>query len=278
MTPPPATSLVKRSVILVQGADAMTFLQGQLSQDLSLIPSGIGLQSLLLNPDGKLVDIVGVHLVEGNLLLECDERALDLVLSRLKRFCFRVKVTMEVVPWVARWWVDGVSPPGWASSRSFGTGLLTINDVDLGSSGVEELSTLEMERRRLRDAIPAFGAEITVETIPAELGAELVRNSVSFTKGCYTGQELVARLDARGANVPFRLRRVTSSGNLVVGDTFTDEGSGAHRGTVTSVVDSGGGVILGLGLFHRSIEMPAVLTTASGVMVEVDEVLQNLDA
>ncbi|MEI6700307.1 MAG: hypothetical protein WCL38_00945 [Actinomycetota bacterium] len=263
-------------MILVQGADASSFLQGQLSQDLSDITPGLGVQSLLLNPDGKLVDIVGVHQVDGDLVLECDELAVELVLSRLKRFCFRVQVTMEVVPWTVRWWIDGTPPSGWSSRRAFGSGFLTIAASDLGSNGVTALSALDLERRRLQDCLPAFGAEITTETIPAELGTELVQRSVSFTKGCYTGQELVARLDARGANVPFHLRRITSSGILNVGDVFTDEQSGSRRGSVTSVIDSASGGVLGLGMFHRSIAVPTRLTTASGVVVEVEEIPQVL--
>ncbi len=60
-------------------------------------------------------------------------------------------------------------------------------------------------RRGLPDRVghPAMGSELTDKTIAAEAG--LVDRSVSFTKGCYTGQELVARLDARGNNVPRRL-------------------------------------------------------------------------
>ena len=275
MTLSPSTSILKRSVILLQGADAASFLQGQLSQDLGGITPQHGVQSLLLNPDGKLVDIVGVHNVDGDLVLECDELAEELVISRLKRFCFRVKVTMEVAPWTVRWWFDEV-PSGWASSRPLGSGILTINASDLGTNGATELQVLDVERRRLQDYLPAFGAEITTDTIPAELGADLVQRSVSFTKGCYTGQELVARLDARGANVPFQLRRITSSSVVNVGDTFTDEQSGARRGTVTSVVDSGVGGILGLGMFHRTINVPTVVTTASGVDVDVEEIPQVL--
>ena len=51
-----------------------------------------------------------------------------------------------------------------------------------------------------------MGAELTEDTIPAEAGQWLVDASVSFTKGCYTGQELVARIDSRGGNVPRPVR------------------------------------------------------------------------
>ena len=63
------------------------------------------------------------------------------------------------------------------------------------------------EAARIEAGVPEMGHELTDKTIPQEAGA-LVEHAVSFTKGCYTGQELVARLDARGGNVARRLRGV----------------------------------------------------------------------
>ena len=61
-----------------------------------------------------------------------------------------------------------------------------------------------------RAGIPRMGAELTDKTIPGETG--LIERTVSFTKGCYTGQELVARIDSRGGNVPRHLRRLVPAG------------------------------------------------------------------
>ena len=66
-----------------------------------------------------------------------------------------------------------------------------------------------------------MGAELTAKTIPHETG--IVERTVSFTKGCYTGQELVARIDSRGGNVPRRLVGVVrppESGELSSGMTL----------------------------------------------------------
>src|SRR5262249_19580915 len=59
---------------------------------------------------------------------------------------------------------------------------------------------------RIRCGVPALGAELVEGTIPAEAGPWVVEASVSFTKGCFTGQELVARIDSRGGHVPRHLR------------------------------------------------------------------------
>ena len=69
--------------------------------------------------------------------------------------------------------------------------------------GVVACGAEAVEACRIVSGIPAMGTELTAKTIAAEAG--LVERTVSFTKGCYTGQELVARIDARGSNVPRRL-------------------------------------------------------------------------
>ena len=70
-------------------------------------------------------------------------------------------------------------------------------------AGVVRCGADAVEACRIVSGIPAMGTELTAKTIAAEAG--LVERTVSFTKGCYTGQELVARIDARGSNVPRRL-------------------------------------------------------------------------
>src|ERR1700748_1757567 len=73
-----------------------------------------------------------------------------------------------------------------------------------------------------------MGAELTDKTIPGETG--LIELTVSFTKGCYTGQELVARIDSRGSNVARRLRRIDAVGPVTSGDEVTGDGGVGGRG------------------------------------------------
>ena len=85
--------------------------------------------------------------------------------------------------------LDAAEAPGWPRP-----------EVPLGDPAAFEVARIEA-------GVPAMGRELTERTIPQEAGS-LVEHTVSFTKGCYTGQELVARLEARGANVARRLRGV----------------------------------------------------------------------
>jgi folate-binding protein YgfZ len=93
---------------------------------------------------------------------------------------------------------------GWS-----GVDLLGPKDVILDPAtgplpeGIVSCERDAVESCRIVSGIPAMGSELTDKTIAAEAG--LVERTVSFTKGCYTGQELVARLEARGNNVPRRL-------------------------------------------------------------------------
>jgi folate-binding protein YgfZ len=81
-----------------------------------------------------------------------------------------------------------------------------------------------------------MGTELTDDTIPGEAGAWVIDASVSFTKGCYTGQELVARIDSRGNNVPHPIRLLKLEGDASLGDEITVDG--AAVGTITSITPS----------------------------------------
>jgi folate-binding protein YgfZ len=106
-----------------------------------------------------------------------------------------------------------------------GVDLLGPKDVVLDPStgplpeGVIRCERDAAEACRIASGIPAMGSELTERTIAAEAGG-LVERSVSFAKGCYTGQELVARVDSRGNNVPRRLVGVVGGG--VVGEGGPD--------------------------------------------------------
>ena len=108
-----------------------------------------------------------------------------------------------------------------------------------------------------------MGSEIDERTIPEEAG--LVERCVSFTKGCFTGQELVARLDARGSNVARRLRGLVVAGETArsIGSVPAPSSSLVKKtvGRVTSVAWSPGiGATVALGYVHRSVAVGSTVT------------------
>jgi folate-binding protein YgfZ len=99
-----------------------------------------------------------------------------------------------------------------------------------------------------------MGAELTDATIPAEAGQWLIDSSVSFTKGCYTGQELVARIDSRGGNVPRPLRGLrVDGGPPAIGSVV--ERDGDQVGQVTSSATSAVLGAVALAPISRTVEV-----------------------
>jgi folate-binding protein YgfZ len=179
----------------------------------------------------------------------------------------------------------GVLAPTFAWNGWTGVDLLGPEDVVLGPGpdgaglpdGVVACGPSAVEACRIVSGLPAMGAELTTKTIPAEAG--LVERTVSFTKGCYTGQELVARIDSRGSNVPRRLvgivapegpgaeQRLAAGMTLHAGEAPAGGGAADDKvvGTITSAAWSVElGAWVALGYLHRSVEAPGAVRVRSG--------------
>lgn len=184
----------KRDVVQVSGVDAAKYLNTQLSQDLSKLAEGAATWSLLLQPTGKVEALVRVRrTADDRFELDTDPGFGEVVAARLRRFLIRTRAEIVTHP------------------------------ADAADDGDEAA--------RIAARWPRMGAEIVPgETIPAELGIlDLV---VSFTKGCYPGQELVERMDSRSAAARRTLVALDVAGHVRPGDVIDHDG---HAATVTSV-------------------------------------------
>jgi folate-binding protein YgfZ len=265
-----------RQVVRAAGPEAGSFLQGQLSQDVLALADGGSAWSWVLAPTGKVDALVRVtRMTADDWLLDTDEGWAEALAVRLSRFKLRTKVSIEALPWR----VLGLRFTGDAGvDRQAGT--VELPTTWPGLEGTDRLgpapeppegwrlaSPEEYERIRISAGLPRMGAELTEKTIPAETG--LVDLTVSFTKGCYTGQELVARIDSRGGHVPRHLRRITSTGHLSPGAELTGP-DGKVAGTVTSAARTRGGSWVGLGYVRRGVDPPATVQAGpDGCEVEI---------
>ena len=134
---------------------------------------------------------------------------------------------------------------------------MELIDVDHGPYG-----TLDQQIAAGRPGPAEFARSLT----PQCFGASFVASSVSFTKGCFTGQELVGRLDARGSSVPWRLVRVVGPSATRIDEVLTSKGPSGTSGLTSSV--RSGESIVGLGFAHRSLLESAELEGAADVRVE----------
>lgn len=275
MTDPYAVRL-DRDVVAVSGPESGTFLQGQLSQDLLALGAGQSAWSWLLAPTGKVDALVRVtRLGDDEWLLDTDSGWGDAVLTRLNRFRLRTKVALVDRPWR----VVGLRGQAAGNGTDTGTQVTVgawpgLEGVDLLGSdpavpdGWPVMATADYEAVRIAAGIPRMGAELTDKTIPGETG--LIDETVSFTKGCYTGQELVARIDSRGGNVPRQLRRFLLADQVDAGTDLWD-GSGQKAGTLTSVAHLPSTGWVALGYLRRGVEPTDLTAGQSGATVEVWE-------
>ncbi len=270
-----------RDAVAVRGPQARSWLQGQLSQDVSSLAPGGSADTLLLSPEGKMVALARVTCVgEEELVIDADAGCAATIVERLQRFRLRVKADVERLDWrsvalrgpgagaaaeraagevlAVRW-----SWPGDAGWDLLGPDVEVPQGVALGMAEAAEAA-------RIAAGVPRWGRELGERTIPHEAG--VVERAVSFTKGCYTGQELVARLDARGARVPKRLLGVVLPPSARQGPAAVDDLVGLELvvgdrtvGALTSVAwsPSTGGPV-GLAYVRREVEPPADCTTTAG--------------
>ena len=184
-----------RDVVVVEGADAASYLHSQLSQVVTDMAVGEQRWSFVLEPTGKVDALLRVTRTDDDRFeLDTDAGFGDALLARVDRFKIRVDAT---------------------TSLHAAEGAATVD-----------------EPARIALGWPRMGAEIIPgETIPA--GTGLTQLAVNFAKGCYPGQELVERMDSRAAEAPRSLRRLTVEAGTSPGDPVMDGSD--EVGTITSV-------------------------------------------
>ena len=264
----------------VTGTDAATYLQGQISQDVDAVAPGASAWSLVLAPQGKVNAWFRLTRRDDGFVLDVDAGFGPALVVRLEMFRLRVVVDFESLTGWRMLSVRGAASLDETDAETRGTAaddeILDTVEAEVrapvawpGYEGVDLLGPAvaappglavdgrRLEAARIRSGWPAMGRELTERTIPAEVGG-LVEASVSFTKGCYTGQELVARIDSRGGNVPrpVRLLEIDGDGPVAPGAEIVVDGRAV--GQVTSAaVDPASGRTVALGPVHRRVEPPA---------------------
>jgi tRNA-modifying protein YgfZ len=244
----------ERGKLALTGSDARSFLQGQVTNDVEALPAGGGCYAAFLTPKGKMLGDLRILATDDELLLDTERVALQGLFNMIRRFSIGYEVelrkrTLErgllslvgpgaaVVAGVGQ--LPGeehahalVSVPGSGlSARAIRTDvgidlLCDAADVDplrvaLENAGATAVTDAAVECLRVERGRPRYGVDLDDSMIPQEAG--LNERAVSFTKGCYVGQETVARLYYRGK--PNRqLRGLRLSAPALSGDELSFEG------------------------------------------------------
>ncbi len=282
--------LTARGLLVVEGADRASWLHGLCTQDIKKMPSGGGGYACHIDIKGRIVADMRVGVFEEMILLDVEPGMAASLRRLLKRFVVMERVT--VADRSAQVGTLGLAGPGAAATlgRALGEELSAmaphgvrpgaVGDLDVLVSATDQLGgpgfristaresvgelfeALEragarpcgweaMERSRIRAGVPRFGAELGPEVLFNEAGLD---TAVSFTKGCYLGQEIVERVDARG-KVGRRLMGLVIEGSGVPAPGGVIANGERALGEVTSSARVGARV-LAMGYIHRADNAP----------------------
>ncbi len=236
-----------RRTLAVTGSEAAEYLQGQLTNEVEALGAGEGAYAALLDRKGHMQGDMRVLRLEHGLRLETEAVAADAVLRHLSMYKIGRDVAVDEVsgelaivsvigPGAGELALGGPLGPehahraveiGGVAALAVATdggldlivdpGDLEATSATLQASGVEPVSEPAAEIIRVETGRPRFGREMTTATMPAEAGIN--ERAVSFTKGCYIGQETVARLHYKG-RPNRRLRGLELSGPAASGDSI----------------------------------------------------------
>jgi folate-binding protein YgfZ len=240
-----------RAFVGVRGPDAEDYLQRMLSNDVAALAVGEACDALLLTPKARVIAPMRVFRrgAEDFLLLTEPELG-DRLRDELVRMRFAAKAEIGLEEH-SSYLIVGERDGGIAN-EDYGVPATEILDRE-PPSDLPRLADADLEELRIGAATPRFGSEIDERVLPAEAG--LVERAVSLGKGCYPGQEPIARLHYRGhANRRLRVLEVEAAQS---GDELVLAGKVVGR--VTSAVDD-----LALAYVRAEVPSDAVLDVGDG--------------
>jgi folate-binding protein YgfZ len=288
-------AVAPRLQIAVAGQDRAAYLQGLLTNDIQALTAGSGCYSAWLSPQGRMLTDMHVLESGGMILLDVPAEALQSTVQRLEQFIFSEDVRVEsLADSLSSVWLHGPRAAAvlglvidgarglseWPEYRhaqfEFDGSPVSVVHIDqlgvpgfcvymeraragallsaLSDAGATAVSGDAITAARIEVGYPVFGLDMTEDTIPLEAGIEA--RAISFTKGCYVGQEVIIRVLHRGqGRVARKLVSVRIMGERP--DRGAKLYSGEREvGTLTSAADSPRTGTIALGYVHRDFLMP----------------------
>lgn len=295
-------TIAPRSAIGVAGKDRAAYLQGLLTNDVQALTPGTGCYAAWLTPQGRMLTDLHVFESGEMMLLDVPSDLVQATLQRLDQFLFAEDVQLADLSGTLRAvWVHGpaaasileqilVGATGldsWLEYRNarvgfggspavvarvsqlgvpgFGVYVEPAREEDLRraleGAGAPVADRTALEAARIESGYPVFGVDMTEDTIPLEAGIE--ERAISFTKGCYVGQEVIIRVLHRGhGRVAKKLVALRVDGDVPARGARIVSG-GRDVGAVTSAARAPRPGSIALGYVHRDCVAP-------GTRVEVD--------
>jgi len=293
-------AIAPRAAIGIGGADRAGFLHGLLTNDVQALVPGGGCYAAWLTPQGRMITDLHVFAADDQILLDVPAELTASLLQRLDQCIFTEDVQLtDLSRSLTSVWIHGPSAAAilervlagasglasWAGYRhapvQFGHTAAMVARIDqlgvpgfcvyvdaarepdlraaLEAAGAVAASRAAIEAARVEAGYPVFGIDMTDDTIPLEAGIE--DRAISFTKGCYVGQEVIVRVLHRGhGRVARRLVGLRLEAGLPVcgGRILADD---REAGVVTSAARSPRFGPIAMGYVHRDFTAPGTRVT-----------------
>jgi folate-binding protein YgfZ len=292
--------LSERGVLAVSGPTRQKFLQAILSNEVASLAAGQGRKAALLDVKGHVLALMRVLAAEDRVLLELPGRQLESVERALVHYRVAAPVRFAQAPVTLVALIGplasdvltraGVEPPGpdaesHAARTLAGAPLRAVRAGDLPgpafvlhldpssadgaweallAAGAAPVGRVALDALRVEEGRPLYGVDVTDENLLHETG---LIHEYHAAKGCYVGQEVVARLEARGGNVSRALRGLRLEAPAAAGDDVL--AGGKPVGRITTAATSPRLGPIAMGYLHRSHFAPGTRVEVKGRAAEV---------
>jgi len=300
--------LASRVKISLTGKDRLRWLNGMVTNNIRDLAPGRGVYAFLLNPQGHILGDLYAYNRGESLLLDTDQGQTEKLLATLRRYIIMDKV--ELADASGRLTALGISGPRaqdvlhaagfefpdlaplefvdliWREApltlaRSDNSGIASFElwlapehtpalQRELVKAGAELVGPAALELLRIASGIPRYGQDIRERDLPQETEQQ---RALCFTKGCYSGQEIVERIRSRGA-VHRKFTGFLVDGVLPAAETKI-KADGKDVGEVTSVASlpsARGAQLVALGYIRREAVQPGKLLEAGGAKLSVADI------
>ncbi len=235
--------------VWVERPDAVSFIQGLVSADVESLPEGEVCRSFFLTPRGMIRLMLWVLKDDRGLGFICEPGGGAELAETLEYYRIRIKARVLLDPRPVSAvvgpgspWTDDLGDNGWARhdddfrASAPLAGLPRVFFTGDPAEGIRRAGALAWRAVRVESGEPTVSRDLNQRTIPQETG-QLAEDSISFTKGCFLGQELVARIDSRG-RVNRTLRGLEVRTNILPPEGAEVRRDGKVVGKITSVAES----------------------------------------